>query len=84
MDEVMKALDDLEEFCIKTLAEIGVLRIQVTLIKQTLDKIGDQFYVRKSARYADTAGGSQRELSPAFFYTSKKGKQCKPYQSKQR
>jgi hypothetical protein len=41
MDEVMKALDDLEEFCIKTLAEIGVLRIQVTLIKQTLDRIGD-------------------------------------------
>jgi len=41
MDEVMKALDDLEEFCIKTLAEIGVLRIQVTLIKETLDRIGD-------------------------------------------
>jgi hypothetical protein len=41
MDEVMKALDDLEEFCIKTLAEIGVLRIQVTLIKQSLDRIGD-------------------------------------------
>jgi hypothetical protein len=40
MDEVMKALDDLEEFCVKTLAEIGVLRIQVTLIKQTLDKMG--------------------------------------------
>ena len=40
MDEVMKALDDLEEFCIKTLAEIGVLRIQVTLIKETLDKMG--------------------------------------------
>jgi hypothetical protein len=41
MDEVMKALDDLEEFCIKTLAEIGVLRIQVTLIKEALDRIGD-------------------------------------------
>ena len=41
MDEVMKALDHLEEFCIKTLAEIGVLRIQVTLIKETLDRIGD-------------------------------------------
>jgi hypothetical protein len=41
MDEVMKALDDLEEFCVKTLAEIGVLRIQVTLIKQSLDRIGD-------------------------------------------
>ena len=41
MDEVMKALDDLEQFCIKTLAEIGVLRIQVTLIKQSLERIGD-------------------------------------------
>jgi hypothetical protein len=40
MDEVMKALDDLEEFCIKTLSEIGVLRIQVALIKETLDKMG--------------------------------------------
>ena len=41
MDEVMKALDDLEQFCIKTLAEIGVLRIQVALIKQSLERIGD-------------------------------------------
>jgi len=41
MDEVMKALDELEEFCIKTLAEIGVLRIQVALIHQTLKSIED-------------------------------------------
>jgi hypothetical protein len=43
MDEIWvdidKALTELEDFCIKTLAEVSVLRLQVNLLKDSFNRM---------------------------------------------
>jgi hypothetical protein len=36
--DVEKALFELQDFCIKTLAEIGTMRIELAMLKNTLTK----------------------------------------------
>jgi hypothetical protein len=42
MEELARIIDEhlskLEEFCIATLAEVGTMRLQVKLLKETLNK----------------------------------------------
>lgn len=37
-EDLNKTLDELQEFCVKTMAEIGVMRIQVSLLKNALNQ----------------------------------------------
>ena len=37
--DIDKALSELEDFCIKTLAEVSVLRLQVNLLKESFKRM---------------------------------------------
>ena len=55
MEQLDQLFDELQEFCTKTLAEVMVMRIQISLLKDAATK--KQIYLRSLLHTADTGAG---------------------------